>query len=413
MFRSLTRIVVCVLTLVGASATPALAQRIVLSTSDFASGSTDLIDLTSGATTHLGDFASSEMWLTATGEFLLRYEGTWRVRHIATGLEVALPPAFVPLFVHPRETVVYGDMSGTLTRLDPAGLHDLGVPCATGGASGMDMAPATADLFVQCTSGEVVVVDAPTGTVRRRFAIGTTGRVHDIVALEGGTAFLVLEATGLTSELRRVDAATGATLATGAWPPFASGVEPFLVPYPARDRVLAAYCVSVRVSVDCGLHPMDVSTLTPGGTLPFSAGLTRQRNTVAPDGAWLVVSPQRYSALVHLPDGAVAGATPFSVGVVRVATGGWPPLPPLLTLASVTSRGVMLTWSLPVGSGAATTYRLEAGFAPGATAVSIDLGAAASTTIPGVPPGRYYARIRAVNFNGVSAPSNEIVIDVP
>ncbi|MEZ5418679.1 MAG: hypothetical protein R2708_15250 [Vicinamibacterales bacterium] len=45
--------------------------------------------------------------------------------------------------------------------------------------------------------------------------------------------------------------------------------------------------------------------------------------------------------------------------------------------------------------------------------MSLDLGAAAAVTILGVPPGRYYARLRAVNYNGVSAASNEVVIDVP
>jgi len=40
-----------------------------------------------------------------------------------------------------------------------------------------------------------------------------------------------------------------------------------------------------------------------------------------------------------------------------------------------------------------------------------DVGA--SLTVPGVPPGRYYVRIRSVNGTGVGAPSNEAVVDVP
>ena len=70
------------------------------------------------------------------------------------------------------------------------------------------------------------------------------------------------------AEARSLDAITGATLASTAWPPFASGVVPFLVPYPTRDRVLAARCASVRVSTDCELYPLDVSTLTVGAALP-------------------------------------------------------------------------------------------------------------------------------------------------
>jgi hypothetical protein len=96
-----------------------------------------------------------------------------------------------------------------------------------------------------------------------------------------------------------------------------------------------------------------------------------------------------------------------------MATAGWPPLTPVLAPAVVSGRAVSLAWTLPVSSGAATAYRLEAGQIPGAAALTLELGAASATTIPGVPPGRYYARLRAVNANGVSAPSNEIVIDVP
>lgn len=90
------------------------------------------------------------------------------------------------------------------------------------------------------------------------------------------------------------------------------------------------------------------------------------------------------------------------------------PLPPVaLAAAAPQPQTVTLSWTQPGPSPQVTGYRLEAGAAPGATAVTIELGSVLSTTIPGVPPGRYYARVRAVNYNGVSLASNEVVIDVP
>ena len=41
------------------------------------------------------------------------------------------------------------------------------------------------------------------------------------------------------------------------------------------------------------------------------------------------------------------------------------------------------------------------------------LGRVTSFAGPDVPPGRYFVRVRAVNANGTSAPSNDVVIDVP
>ena len=80
----------------------------------------------------------------------------------------------------------------------------------------------------------------------------------------------------------------------------------------------------------------------------------------------------------------------------------------------VTDKTVSLSWTLPEESTATTGYRLEAGTGPGLTnIVTADAGMAPAFAASGVPPGRYYVRIRALNGNGVSAPSNEVVVDVP
>lgn len=54
------------------------------------------------------------------------------------------------------------------------------------------------------------------------------------------------------------------------------------------------------------------------------------------------------------------------------------------------------------------------GSAPGLTdVIAFDAGAAPTLTVPAAPPGRYYVRVRAENVSGRSAPSSEIVVDVP
>jgi hypothetical protein len=85
--------------------------------------------------------------------------------------------------------------------------------------------------------------------------------------------------------------------------------------------------------------------------------------------------------------------------------------PPPLSLAfSVSGRVVTLTWGASI---AASEYRIEAGSAPGlADLYSASVGSHLSLTTP-APPGRYYVRVRARDPHGVSAVSNEVVIDVP
>ena len=61
-----------------------------------------------------------------------------------------------------------------------------------------------------------------------------------------------------------------------------------------------------------------------------------------------------------------------------------------------------------------TGYLLEVGSQPSAADLaSVALGRVTAFAGAAVPPGRYFVRLRAVNANGTSAPSNEVVIDVP
>jgi hypothetical protein len=76
----------------------------------------------------------------------------------------------------------------------------------------------------------------------------------------------------------------------------------------------------------------------------------------------------------------------------------------------VNGQIVTLTWAAPVGP--VIGYRLEAGTGPGlANIIVFDVGPMTSLTVT-APPGSYYTRVRALSSDGVSGPSNEILVSV-
>ena len=85
------------------------------------------------------------------------------------------------------------------------------------------------------------------------------------------------------------------------------------------------------------------------------------------------------------------------------------PAPPSALSFSVDGRVVTLTWAPSAG---AQDYVVEAGSVSGASDLyNTAVGALPSLVTP-APPGRYYVRVRARNASGVSAPSNEVIIEI-
>lgn len=86
------------------------------------------------------------------------------------------------------------------------------------------------------------------------------------------------------------------------------------------------------------------------------------------------------------------------------------PSAPTGLVASVSGSTVTLRWSVPFG---AIGIRLEAGTRSGASNAAVyDAGAVASLTFTNVPSGTYYVRVRAFDYGGFSAGSNEVTIRV-
>ena len=76
----------------------------------------------------------------------------------------------------------------------------------------------------------------------------------------------------------------------------------------------------------------------------------------------------------------------------------------------MSGRDVTLAWT---NVGDATNFVLDVGVAPGRTDLTFSIGGASPVTIPSVPSGIYYLRVRGTNAFGGSRASNEVVLAVP
>ena len=100
-----------------------------------------------------------------------------------------------------------------------------------------------------------------------------------------------------------------------------------------------------------------------------------------------------------------AVGTSAATSDLTINVGCSPPAAPATFTASAANRTVSLNWTLVPGS---TQTIIEAGYAPGATALTIPVTApTASAAFAGVPPGTYYVRTRGVNACGQGTTSIE------
>lgn len=84
------------------------------------------------------------------------------------------------------------------------------------------------------------------------------------------------------------------------------------------------------------------------------------------------------------------------------------PTAPTNLQAATSGLNVVLTWTASANS--PTQYILRAGFAPGQTAIEVPLPAGTTTFSASAAAGTYYARVVAVNADGVSPVSNEVEV---
>ncbi len=116
----------------------------------------------------------------------------------------------------------------------------------------------------------------------------------------------------------------------------------------------------------------------------------------------------RTTGLPLQPDDLAAVAAVYPGGQVTPSA----PSTPAALGAVVSGSTVTISWTPASSGGAATSFQLQAGSAPGAS----DYGAAnvtgTSLVVPSVPNGTYYIRLLAMNAQGSSLPTADQVVTV-
>jgi hypothetical protein len=156
----------------------------------------------------------------------------------------------------------------------------------------------------------------------------------------------------------------------------------------------------VAYQVEAGLTPGRTDYVLPTATRSIAV------NNV-PMGVYYV----RVRTITAAGPGDASNEIPIGVGV---AVGPAPASPGNLQ-ATVSGSSVTLRWtpSAP-GDVLLTHYVLEAGMAPGASnAAVMPVGAQTVIGVNAVPSGVYFVRVRAANGAALSAPSNEVIVNIP
>jgi hypothetical protein len=135
------------------------------------------------------------------------------------------------------------------------------------------------------------------------------------------------------------------------------------------------------------------------------------------DIASLPIGPQTSWTYNGVPDGRyylrVRGANANGVGPasneVELLAGTAPPAAPTGLTGGITNGNLLLQWVLGSGGGPVDAHVVEAGSGVGLTNIGIvPSGPGTMFQYAGVPPGRYFLRVRARNSRAVSGPSNEL-----
>lgn len=348
---------------------------------------------------------------------------TMGVLDIATGTTqvIRLTGEAHAIVGNPRRAEIYVAGAPGPLAIGPGGARPLSGPACAGGSSQPLVASADGRrVLFSCSLsvafGDVFVVDtASVASVGAR-------RIESIVpALSADGRDLFTVESGM---LRRYAVEGGPVLAEAALPVTVNGqpesIE--LVRVDPRTGGVFAIGVGVHVFDPVTLHAVQsavgVWTNGLGGRLAaWTFDPDRPRAYVTTQTSSSGTSSHGYWALDtdHLSlvwSHQIAQPPTPAPGRFLIAPR---PAAPVSLTASVVGSAVTFTWASGVSNATVLRHVVEAGSAPGLNDIvsGLEVGPQTSLAASGVPPGRYYVRVRAGNVTGLSAPSSDVVVQVP
>jgi len=331
----------------------------------------------------------------------------------------------------PRLFVQRGD---EIVSLSPSGTHVLPV---TSGLTPVGVSLDGGRLFAVAVTSEgpprqyeLRVIDSATGAPLGAMPIGSD--VIQVVPAPDETSVWVLSQSlvGVTYTpiLRQLSVPSGATRLSIPLPTW-SGVSIIAPRIEGVDDTMSRVVVSLTTTilppgnVAAGeLLTFDAISGAEVGRVPLegisSSNLDAGAGTVLSYSASLTFrpTPRCGPGWLHVTSAAtgqeVSRAAIGTDACLKVAFAA-PPVPPVLNAPVLTpNRTATLSWarSPELTQG----FTVEAGSAPGLSNLAfVPVMTGTTLTVPNVPPGTYYVRVRAWNYIGPSVPSNEFAVVVP
>jgi hypothetical protein len=336
------------------------------------------------------------------------------LRSMASGATTAVPvSAFAAAMIgNPTRPEVYLNDEAGAVALSVAGGRPLSSPpCAAPRAAAISENGQR--VVYTCfpgggNPGYTAVLDAGTGALVRSLPFGWS----PALSADGRSLYLVETLGNDGTRIRRDDLDAGVMLRDVLFDP--GVVFPSMAIEPRTGRLFVSLDGLLRVLDGTTLDPINFPGALPGGVLAFDA--LRARAYVSSSRAFEPFTHYNTSFSVIDTDtltlldlfGFLSHGPALSLVLAPR------PAAPMGLATVIQGSDVQLSWSAGVSNATTLRYAVEAGTASGlANITTFDVGLQTSLTVPGVPAGTYYVRVRAGNHTGLSAPSNEAIVVVP